>query len=87
MYTNICKVLQRLATGDDIVCTTKAVDMQLTEDNYNKLKRDIGNKFSMESEDILYFTVRTTINGDKNNWKCKSFAELDKILRGIFNVS
>ena len=87
MVTNVCKVMQRLSDGDTITCTVKAVDRALSAEDYTILANRMCGNFSSDADDILYFTIRTTINNKKDNYKAKNFKEVDTILKGIFNVA
>lgn len=77
---NSCKVLQRLLDGDKIVCTVKVQNKDLTNSDIDTLLNQIDRKFSDEV-DSLYYTVRTSINGVKNNYKCKTLDELHNLLK------
>ena len=77
---NSCKVLQRLLDGDKIVCTVKVQNKDLTKSDIDTLLNQIDRKFSDEV-DSLYYTVRTSINGVKNNYKCKTLDELHSLLK------
>lgn len=35
-------------------------------------------------EDVILFTVRTNVSGEKSNWKCKSISELNNTLSEVF---
>lgn len=87
MVTNVCKVMQRLSDGDSVVCTVKAVDRPLNEDDYKGLMLKMRGDFSADPYDTLYFTIRTTIDGKKDNYKLSNYKEVETKLRGIFNVA
>lgn len=87
MITNVCKVMQRLSDGDTITCTVKATDRPLDTNDYQILAKKMHGNFSLDANDILYFTVRTIISNKKDNYKAKNFKEVDAILKGIFNVA
>ena len=87
MVTNVCKVMQRLSDGDTVTCTVKATDRALDVNDYRTLANKMCGNFSSDADDILYFTIRTTINNKKDNYKAKNFKEVDTILKGIFNVA
>lgn len=81
----ICKVLMRLENGDDIVCTV--ADKHIcNQSSFKKLKRTVTQKFKENLGTQLYFTVRVTIAGKKDNWRADSVEELNSILKKVFDV-
>ena len=87
MKDNACKVLMRSETGDEIVVTvTTGHKLPLDEKAFKKLKLGVSNKIVPNLDSCIYFTVRITIDGVKNNWKCKTIDELNSVLKGVFKV-
>lgn len=85
MFKNRVIVMARFNDGDSIKVSVKAVDRGFTDSDFKYLKDKIDCSFKRHDYDILYFTVRRTLNDIKDNWKCKSFEELDKVLVEVFS--
>lgn len=87
MKDNVCKVMMRKDDGNEITVTvTTGHKLPLDEKAFKKLKRVVSQKIIPELEFRIYFTVRTTVDGVKNNWKCKTVEELNSILKEVFRV-
>lgn len=87
MKDNVCKVMMRKDDGNEITVTvTTGYKLPLDKEEFKKLKRGVSQKIIPELEFCIYFTVRTTIDGVKDNWKCKTVGELNSILKEVFRV-
>lgn len=71
-------VMLRLTDGDDVKCPIKARDRDFRPDDIESLKIQCTRKFAGLLDDCLYLTVRSTINGKKDNWRLSS-------LQGVFD--
>lgn len=83
MVVNKIIVMQRLENGDENTVSVKAKDRPFTEKDRDYLEQNLL-KLVQYIEDTLYFTIRTTINNSKDNWKCKNISEVQGILDEIF---
>lgn len=87
MKDNVCKVMMRKDNGDEVIVTvTTGHKLPLDAKAFMKLKRGVTQKIIPELEFSIYFTIRITVDGIKNNWKCKTVDELNSILKEIFKV-
>lgn len=77
----VCKAVTE--TGDEVLCSVKAADKDLTAADIEKLKKECSKKFSGIVEDTLYYTIRATINVKKDNWKCKTLGQLYETLERV----
>lgn len=83
MVVNKIIVMQRLETGDENTVSVKAKDRPFTEKDREYLEQNLL-KLVPYIEDTLYFTIRTTRNNKKDNWKCKNISEVQGVLNEIF---
>lgn len=65
-------VMLRLTDGNDVKCSVKARDRNFRPEDIESLKTQCTRKFTNLLDDCLYLTVRSTINGKKDNWKLSS---------------
>ena len=72
MYDLVCKVSQRLEDGELVVVTGKSKNEADNASVLETLKKDCANKFK-EADTCLYYTIRLTLNGVKDNWKCDTY--------------
>lgn len=78
-------VMARLENGDDIKVSVTAKDKPLKGEDFDKLIDGVNSKFAdIDSLDILYYTIRTTIKGKKDNYKFKDWTETYDCLEKIF---
>ena len=82
--TNIVKLMARLENGDSILVSVKANDKPLSSKDKQTLLSKYNKSIKPVLEDVLYFTIRTTINDNKDNWKCSSPDEVFSVLDCIF---
>ena len=84
MIINKVIVLVRLESGDSIECSVKVSDKKLSAKERKDLDKRIIQKIIPFVDESLYFTVRTSIDGKKDNYKVKTLMELNSVLDGIF---
>lgn len=78
-------VMVRLADGDDIKISVTAKDKPLRNSDFDRLINDANRKFGeIDSADVLYYTIRTTLNGKKDNYKFKDWTQTYSCLEEIF---
>ena len=83
MVVNKIIVMQRLENGDENTVSVKAKDRPFNEKDRDYLEQNLL-KLVQRNRDVLYFTIRTTINTKKDNWKCKNISEVQNVLNEIF---
>lgn len=87
MKDNVCKVMMRKEDGSEIIATvTSGYKVPLDDKAFKKLKRGVSNKITPYLDFGIYFTVRITVDGVKDNWKCKTVEELNSVLKEVFEV-
>lgn len=84
MIINKVIVLVRLESGDSIECSVKVNDKKLSAKERKELDKRISQKIIPFVDESLYFTVRISIDGKKDNYKVKTLMELNSVLDSIF---
>lgn len=74
-------VMMRLDNGDKILCSAK----KLGTDAKMELWNGVLKKMEPHIGDALYFTVRTTLGGRKDNYRVSTIDELEDLLNEIFS--
>lgn len=82
---NVCKVMSRDEDGNAILSTISNKGV-FTKADYDRLIKDIDRRMKPKSSHYLYYTVRTVIDGHKDNYRCSDYEALLGVLNNIFKV-
>lgn len=81
MYENKIIVMARYEDGSDSKESYKLIDKLFSAGDFYIF---IPRVRKLDNEDVIYFTIRTTINGRKDNYKFKSFDVVEDFIRELF---
>ena len=85
MFVNKVIVMTRYEDGEDIKVSVKATDRPFDSSHLMEMFSKIKAVPHSSKDCVLYFTVRRTLWGVKDNWKCKTFDELNNLLPKVFD--
>ena len=79
-------VMLRLQDGDSIECSLKTGIKPFSSADAEKFKKRINSKFKGYITDALYYTIRITYYGKKDNFKVLTYDGLFETLDRLFEI-